>query len=212
MKAEVRVIPRPVFLCFAALGLFSAAAAFVISIHKPSPPPLFYGAALFEFAASFAATYSACVWMVGGRQSPQGFGRYFTVYLTMVTPMALGLTLYSLTGGNPLAGVIALALILTTGFSLTLLPAWPLLEATSPPVGPRAAFEATRGIRWQLFSVSCMITALGSLPALFKVETVLGSGLLAVLEGVMTCISLMLTTTVAVAAWKYMTNQMAGRR
>jgi hypothetical protein len=211
MRAELKVTPRPVFLCFAALGLFSAGAAFVIASHKPSPPLIAYGAALFEFAASFAATYSACVWMVGGRQSWPGFGRYFATYLAMASPLAIGLALYSLTSGDLFAAMIALALVLTAGFALTFLPAWPLLQATSGPVGAQAAFEATRGIRWQLFSVSCMISALGSLPALFKVETVMGAGLLAVLEGVMTCASLMLTTAVAVAAWKYMTGQIADR-
>ncbi len=212
MKAEVRVIPRPVFQCFAALGLLSAGVGFVVSTHKPSPPMLAYGGALFEFAASFVATYSACVWMVGGQQSWRGFGRYFAAYLAMATPLALGLALYSLASGNLLAALIALVLVLTAGFALTFLPAWPLLQATTtPPVGARAAFEATKGIRWQLFSVSCMISALGSLPALFKVDTVLGAALIAALEGIMTCISLMLTTAVAVAAWKYMTGRMAGR-
>jgi hypothetical protein len=128
----------------------------------------------------------------------------------MALPLGLGMALYTLTAGAVFPSMVAMVLVLVAGFSLTFLPAWPLLQATSPPVGFRAAFGATRGMRWQLFSVSCMISALASLPAVFKVDTAVGAGLLAILEGIVTCATLMLTTGLTVAAWRHMSGRLAG--
>ena len=215
--AEFGAMPRRGLLYAGAVGLASATFDLVHWLHRTKAPTLDYVGVLVLLAVWFPAAYAMSMLMIQTRLSWRGFGKFLATTLAMVSPVLLAIaalliaTRFASHAGLVLTIVLAAVMSLVGIVLLTLLSGWPILQAISPRlVGPITALKATEGLRWPLVVASFAQSALnragpdtstaGDLPTVC---------LLAAVNGLVACGSLMLAVSLAVVAWRHMASRVA---
>jgi hypothetical protein len=134
---------------------------------------------------------------------------------SLVTILSIGIPVGSLlwifwsTGRNgdmPGAVVVIISLLLLVAlFILPLLSAWPVAQALSDRlVSPLRIMKATRGHRWGLIAAGYLTTALNKLfPATSAAKGATEFIALAVGNSAVSCISLLISASIAGTAWKF---------
>ncbi|MNN68959.1 hypothetical protein D3C81_1847060 [compost metagenome] len=126
----------------------------------------------------------------------------------MVLPVVvlLGLlwlsTIYKMGAGVALSGALFIAWLVF----MMLLPAWPIMQATSAKlIGPLTAIRATRGIRWPLVMAGFLTAGLNrTIPNASSATDIWSALVLAVVDGAIAMFFAMLAISIAVAAAKLM--------
>lgn len=208
MIAEWGAFPRKALTYFGVWAVVSAGADLILWSHGKH-----FQAADYLLVAGLAvgwasATYYAAMLMVSTPMTWRGAARFWGTTLAIVTPIIVGLA-WSLIALKlkawwiVLPGVIFLFAATTIA---TFFVGWPVWQATAQRViGPFEAWRATKGIRWQLFTFSCVTSGLNrALPNTSTAHDVGAAALLAAGSSLVSCVSSVIGLSVAVVAWRWM--------
>ncbi|AYJ85908.1 hypothetical protein D3Y57_07890 [Sphingomonas paeninsulae] len=112
------------------------------------------------------------------------------------------------TGGGITAVILGLSLLAAL-IAIPLLSAWPVTQALSGVfVSPVRILRSTKGYRWGLFTASYASTVLNKiLPATDTAKSGGQAIILAIGNGAISCISLLLLASIAATAWKFAIRQ-----
>jgi len=206
--AEFGTIPRRELLQLAAGGAAVAASSLIFWSHKPDVLPIDYAMSAALLLGWGALLYAVSMKLMGSRLSMTGFIRFSATSLVMMLPAPILLALlwlsaiYKIGPGIALSGVLFVAWLIF----MMLLPAWPILQATSAKfIGPLTAIRATRGIRWPLVMAGFLTAGLNrAIPKASSAMDVWSALILAILDGAIAIFFAMLAISIGVAAAKLM--------
>ena len=199
-------LPLKGFALAAAFGLLTV----VVDLLIPKPTgesPSEY-VALAVVTITLLATFYRLAMMISDAPPSWVSGMRFVATLVVILVFAF----VALLGGLLLeriessvivvVGGVALFLVL---FGLPLLAGWPIAQAISNRfVSPLAILGATKGHRWGLITTSIASTAINKIfPATYPAKSGAQSFLLAIGDGAVSCVSLILFASIAATAYKF---------
>ena len=157
--------------------------------------------------ASLAAYYVLAMIIVEIAPSWIGGLRFgATLLVSLILPLALLFAgLWLMRSSDSVSVVVVGLSLLFLLVGLPLLAGWPVAQAVSNRlVSPLGILRATKGYRWGLFVASYASTAINKiLPATDTAKTTGQTILLAIGDGGVSCISLILLASIAATAYKF---------
>lgn len=209
IMAELGAMPRLTLFYFGGVGALSALLSIIAWPHRPRLELMdLLGLALLIVAAPLA-TYGGAMKMIEHPLSFRGLALFLTTFLAMFLPILPATVFMGLASSNQLWAAASLLASLLGLLLITFLPGWPIMQSTSSQfVGPWTAFKSTEGLRWQLFLSAFLTSGLNkALPPMSSAQDLASACVLAVLGGIITCLTLMLATAIAVSAWRHMSSE-----
>lgn len=211
--AEAAKIPRAGLIY---IGCWSVVSAFIDLLYwtnRPhflpgNLPPIDYAISAVLIIGWLVVAYSVAMLMTGTRWSTVSLGRFFATSVAMALPALLAIGLILLTPPPGTVWMFAVVVVLSLGALVVfaLLPGWPVLQATSMKlVGPAAAFRSTKGMRMSLFATSFIVGGLNRVvPTMSSAHDFPTACILAVANGAVLFVSMVIGLSIAVAAWRRM--------
>ena len=168
--------------------------------------PEYFAVGVLTFVA-LGAVYLIAM-MIAETSSSWSGGLRFVGTTILIIGAPVGILFGSLWLMRILAGaavVILGLMLLALLFALPLLSAWPIAQALSTHfVSPLRIVRATKGYRWGLFTASYASTAINKLlPATDTAKSSSQAIALAIGNGAITCLSLVLLASIAATGWKF---------
>ena len=205
MFGEIATLPRPILMLAASVGLFSTVQEMA---HWSEWSGLFIADYILLTAAIpmwLGVTYVSSMMLVSARINWSGFLKFSGIMLLMFLPIMVGLVSALLLGQENSRLATVISLLVLGWLILTFLPAWPIAQAISHQfVSPIRILRATSGYRWSLVGVALVTGGFDKIvPATSAANSVGEAILLAIGNGLVSAMTMMIAASLGATAWRY---------
>ena len=205
---ELSAFPQKGLFYLGGWGILSAAADWISWSHRPGYQAVDYVLAASLVVGAAAISYFSVTRMVEAPTTLRSAFWFFGTGGALFVPilLALGAVILAEKLKIQWAVFIGILIVLASMLPIAFLPGWPIWQAKALRlISPMEAFRATKGFRWALFFASFVDSYLNrALPKISSTGDFLTAFAIAIGDGLVACLSLIVGVSIGVAAYRRM--------